>query len=121
MWIIMTGTYAGNHGQFVKGVKYDLPADVIAELPKGSWNQTCAPWDEHKDLKAIKAADSLMHPAAVKQAGARDAEAAAKKAMKKAQRKGASDAVKRKAIGKSPQDKQFRPGKGGFNCKTKAV
>lgn len=126
MWIIMTGTYVGHHGHFVKGIKYDVPADTAGELPKGSWKETCAPCEEHTDPKAVKiaeararfeaaklehatlkaeaealskAADSLVHPTAVKKAEASKAETAvtaAESAVKKPWKKGVTNSIKRR-------------------------
>ena len=55
MWIKMNSTYAGSIGLFAKDCKYDLPADIIKHLPKGSFKKTVAPWDEQKDKSNKKA------------------------------------------------------------------
>jgi len=54
MWILMKVIYTGPLGIFLKGNKYDLPADIVKKLPKNSYEQTCAPWDEHIDKKAAE-------------------------------------------------------------------
>ena len=56
MWVLMKEIYTGPLGIFLKGNKYDLPADILNKLSKKSYEQTCAPWDEHKDFKAIEKA-----------------------------------------------------------------
>jgi hypothetical protein len=65
MWVIINKTYAGllcGQNFFVSGgEKRDLFIDQIAELCKklGKENviDSCAPWDEHKDHKAVAAAE----------------------------------------------------------------
>jgi len=56
MWVKMTDTYVGGVGTFPKGHKFDLALDILAHLPKGCYKETCAPWEEHKDSKAIELA-----------------------------------------------------------------
>ena len=53
MWIKMTGTYSGAHGQFYKGLKYDLPPDILQFIPKDSFVECSPHWDEHKDHDAM--------------------------------------------------------------------
>ena len=61
MWVLINKTYAGPLGMFFAGQKYDIPGPVAdalrKKLGKGSVINTCAPWDEHKDHKAIAAAE----------------------------------------------------------------
>jgi len=62
MWIIMKETYAGQLGSFYAGQKYDLPEPVIQQLRQESpkcCRNTCAPWDEQRDVKAIEKAQLL--------------------------------------------------------------
>jgi len=75
----MKSTYAGVAGLFLKGNKYDLPLNIIKQLPKGEYKNTCAPWDEKKVKK-----------------------------MRKQNLKNSRPAEGRKQQ-RSPKDKQFRP------------
>lgn len=113
MWIKMKGTYAGNAGQFLKGMQYDVPDDLLKLLPKGSYEETCAPWDKHVDKQAIELttaqnkvndlqvraerfqaeaeelkqkADSLVAVVAKRQAEAKKAEQAAKQEIARAEK-----------------------------------
>jgi len=126
MWLTMTDTYISGNGSFFKGIKYDLPLDIIKLLPKGCYKKCCAPWEEQKDKKslqlieakakakdarvwadvlqskadeAMQKADQFVHPASQKQEQAQAAKAAADKATKEAQKKDASDKAKRHAYG----------------------
>jgi hypothetical protein len=50
----MLDTYVGGVGTFPKGHKFDLALDILQHIPEDSYKMTCAPWDEHKDAKAIE-------------------------------------------------------------------
>ena len=111
MWIIMRKTYSGPLGSFFAGQKYDLPESTVKQLKKSYYKETCAPWDEGKDVKAIsqaqlvaeakdvkvwadvladradeakQKADSLVDGVSAKQNEARKAEQAAKTAIARA-------------------------------------
>ncbi len=51
MWVQMKETYIGPAGMFLKDGPYDLPKSTIKRLPKGSYKETCAPWDKLKTKK----------------------------------------------------------------------
>lgn len=57
MWVEIKKSYYGPLGSFHAGRKYDLPDRTVERLPKKYYRETCAPWDEGKDVKAIAAAD----------------------------------------------------------------
>ena len=61
MWVIINKTYTGPLGIFPGGRKYDLPEKTIAgireSLGKENVIDTCAPWEEHVDKKAVTAAE----------------------------------------------------------------
>jgi len=60
MWIIMTKTYAGAEGIFLRGIKFDLSEAKCERLRvegEKCWEKTCPPWEEHTDHKAVKAAE----------------------------------------------------------------
>jgi hypothetical protein len=61
MWVIITKAYAGPLGIFIGGQKYDVPKPTIEQLRKELGKEhvidTCAPWDEHKDHKAVAAVE----------------------------------------------------------------
>ena len=111
MWIIMRKTYSGPLGSFFRGQKYDLLESTVKQLRKSYYKETCAPWDEGKDVKAIsqaqlvseakdvkvwadvladradeakQKADSLVAGVSAKQDEARKAEQAAKTAIARA-------------------------------------
>jgi hypothetical protein len=48
MWLVMLKTYVGRLGLFLKDLKYDLPKEKVAQLPKDSFKTCPAPWDEKK-------------------------------------------------------------------------
>ena len=52
MWIRMKTTYTGPAGAFIGDAPYDLPEDTLKQLPKGSYEQTKAPWDMSKEEPA---------------------------------------------------------------------
>ena len=107
----MKKTYSGPLGSFFAGQKYDLPESTVKQLRKSYYKETCAPWDEGKDVKAIEQAqlvaeakdvkvwadvladradeakqkaDSLLAGVSAKQDEARKAEQAAKAAIARA-------------------------------------
>jgi len=59
MWVKINKAYAGPLGMFTAGTKEDLPEEKIKQLRKAIGDEniidTCAPWDEHKDHKAVAA------------------------------------------------------------------
>jgi hypothetical protein len=61
MWVIINKVYAGPLGMYLAGKKEDLPEGKIKQLRKAIGDEnvidTCAPWDEHKDHKAVAAAE----------------------------------------------------------------
>jgi hypothetical protein len=63
MWVILKKLYSGPLGFFNAGNKYDIPDDNVEQLRKelGRDNvvNTCAPWEEHVDKKALRAAKLL--------------------------------------------------------------
>ncbi len=125
MWIKMKSTCEGSAGMFIKGDKYDLPPGVVKLLPKGEYEDICAPWDEHKDEDAARLyslqgqleglrskaerlaneieadrrkADKLVAESAQTQAIADEAGITAKKAVDDAQKENATDDDKREAL-----------------------
>lgn len=62
MWVIINKTYTGPLGMFFAGQKYEIPKETVkqlrSELGEKNVVETCAPWDEHKDHKAAKAAEA---------------------------------------------------------------
>jgi len=50
----MKKTCIGKFGGFYRDGKYDLSKNEVEQLPKKSYEPTCAPWDEQKDEKAAK-------------------------------------------------------------------
>lgn len=126
MWILIKKTYISPLGCFVAGHKYDPLPEIIEQLPRHSFKKTCAPWDEHKDIKAIEQAqlkarardaqvwadvlqdradeakqraDSLVAGVAKLQAKAKEAEAAAVKVIAEARKKNATNETQKHALG----------------------
>lgn len=122
MWIQFKKDYSGPLGLFFKGEKKDLPETMIKKLDKKYYQKTCAPWDEHKDLKAelksnaksaIAWADvvadkakelnsklnDLVKPLKDKQTEFDQADKLAREAVKKAENKNASNEIKKEAHG----------------------
>ncbi len=130
MWIVMTKTYTGAVGPFARGCRYDLPERTVALLTdkggKKCWKRSCAPWEDHVDQKAVRAAqaragyeiararaiklaaeaDDLKQKADAYVISARAAQAVSRKAEKEAVaaktaagKKGASDNARKKALG----------------------
>lgn len=62
MWIKILKTCAGPNGLFVKGLKYDLPAETVGQLPKDSYERIPAPWDEHKKAVKTSPGDKQFRP-----------------------------------------------------------
>ncbi len=58
MFIKMKDTYQGSVGLFIKDQRYDVPMDIIKLLPKGSFEECKAPWDEHVDEEAVQIAEA---------------------------------------------------------------
>lgn len=56
MWVKFIETYDAGLGLFVGGTKYDLPPDVLNLISDDFYEETCAPWDEHKDEDAVRLA-----------------------------------------------------------------
>jgi hypothetical protein len=58
MWVQFKITYTGPLGMFIEGQKMDLPKEKVAAIRKviGDKNvvDTCAPWEEHVDKKAVE-------------------------------------------------------------------
>jgi len=54
MWIRMLDTYSGSAGLFLKNTRYEVPDDLLKLLPKGSYEKTCPPWDDHVDKQAVE-------------------------------------------------------------------
>lgn len=113
MWIRMRDTYSGSAGLFLKDMRYDVPDDLLKLLPKGSYEKTCAPWDDHVDKQAVELtaaqnkandlqggaerlaakaeelkqkADSLVKPVAQKQAEAKKTEQLAKQEIARSEK-----------------------------------
>jgi len=53
MWVEFKETFIGPLGQFIKGGLYDVPEAKLKQIGKSHYKETCAPWDKHKDNKAI--------------------------------------------------------------------
>jgi len=53
MWLRMNKTVSTDHGYYAKGIRYDLPETTVNNLPKGSFEETCAPWNDNVDFSAI--------------------------------------------------------------------
>ena len=131
MWVEMLDTYIGGIGTFPKGHKFDLAPDILQHIPEDSYKKTCAPWEEHKDTKAIERAklntkakdaqlwadllqdkadeakqkaDQLVSPAAQKQREAKKAKDAAKKIVKLAEKKNATNEIKKQAFALARED-----------------
>lgn len=58
MWIKFKKTYIGPAGLFEAGRTLDLPESILKQVPNDCYEETCAPWDEHKDNEAIKLAQA---------------------------------------------------------------
>lgn len=131
MWVEMLDTYVGGIGTFPKGHKFDLAPDILQHIPEDSYKKTCAPWEEKKDVKAIEQAkvkakardaqvwadvlqgkadeakqkaDQLVSPAAQKQREAKKAKDAAEKIVKLAEKKNATDEIKKQAFALARED-----------------
>ena len=126
MWIKFKKTYIGPAGLFEAGRTLDLPESILKQVPNDCYEETCAPWDEHKDNEAIKLAqakgnardarawaeivagkaekaqqrvDTLISVADKKNALACSVKKAADEALKKSKSKPASDKDKKHALG----------------------
>ena len=102
MWIIMRKTYSGPLGVFFRGQKCDLPESTIKQLRKSYYKETCAPWDEGKDVKAIEQAQ-LVSEAKDAQTRAKLLADKADEAIQKADSLIAGVSAKQSEIGKTEQ------------------
>ena len=56
MWVKFTSTYSGPQGLFPKGIKRDLPKNVLDAISKDFYEKTVAPWNE----KAVDSASNKL-------------------------------------------------------------